>query len=34
VQKLSEIEDEVRNGRKTALIFLRGKNASGQEVSV
>jgi hypothetical protein len=31
--KLAEIEDEVRNGQKTALIFLRGPNAAGQEVS-
>jgi hypothetical protein len=33
MQKLAEIEDEVRNGQKTALIFLRATNSSGQEVS-
>jgi hypothetical protein len=33
MQKLAEIEDEVRNGQKTALIFLRATNSSGQAVS-
>lgn len=33
MEKLAEIEDEVRNGQKTALIFIRGINSSGQEVS-
>lgn len=33
MEKLAEIEDEVRNGQKTALIFIRGYNNAGQEVS-
>ncbi|OHS95953.1 hypothetical protein TRFO_37924 [Tritrichomonas foetus] len=33
MEKLAEIEDEVRNGQKTALIFIRDFNHSGQEVS-
>ncbi|KAH0795584.1 cilia- and flagella-associated protein [Histomonas meleagridis] len=33
MEKLAEIEEEVRNGQKTALIFIRSINSSGQEVS-
>ena len=33
MEKLGDIEDEVRNGQKTALIFIRDFNAAGQEVS-
>lgn len=33
MMKLAEIEDEVRNGQKTCLIFLRSINAKEQEIS-
>ena len=33
VQKLAELEDDVRSGQKTVLIFIRGENSNGQEVS-